>query len=253
MVLACGGTELTDPRILNDRVDFLHTTTASQSSATYAYVAPFVVYLLGTAVASEVPDFYPAAYAAVVLAVGVTAWLLLRKRQAVVVHWQVADAVVIGVLGILIWIGLSELALEQRLAGYLPSWLQPQARTGYDPFAELASAWAVWGFIAIRMLGLAILVPLAEELFWRGFLLRWLISPEWEEVPVGKYTAQSCLVVILLFTVAHPEWFAAALYCLLMNGFLYWKKDLWKCMVAHGVSNFVLGAYVLATGTWELW
>ena len=61
------------------------------------------------------------------------------------------------------------------------------------------------------------------------------------------------LIVILLFTVAHPEWLAAAVYCALLNGLFYWKKCLWCCIVAHSVSNLVLGAYILTTGAWWLW
>lgn len=64
---------------------------------------------------------------------------------------------------------------------------------------------------------------------------------------------KSALIVTLLFALAHPEWLAAAVYCTLLNGLLYWKGDLWNCVVAHGVSNLVLAIYILFTGSWELW
>jgi hypothetical protein len=59
--------------------------------------------------------------------------------------------------------------------------------------------------------------------------------------------------VTLMFTLAHPEWMAAAVYCVLLNLLLSWTRDLWNCVVAHGVSNLVLGVYVLWTDSWELW
>mgnify|MGYP002683041209 CR=1 FL=1 len=93
----------------------------------------------------------------------------------------------------------------------------------------------------------------AEEIFWRGFLLRWLTNAEWEKVPLGRFSGMSFLLVTLLFTLAHPEWLAAAVYCALLNGFIYWKQDLWSCVVAHGVSNLLLGLYVLTTEHWWLW
>jgi CAAX prenyl protease-like protein len=96
-------------------------------------------------------------------------------------------------------------------------------------------------------------VPVVEELFWRGFLLRWVISANWEGHPVGIFTMRSFLWVVLLFTLAHPEWLAAAVYCALMNILLYWKKDLWLCIVAHSTSNLLLVFYILMTGSWELW
>jgi CAAX prenyl protease-like protein len=112
---------------------------------------------------------------------------------------------------------------------------------------------SVWGFVAVRLVGLALVVPVAEELFWRGFLARWLLGPDWQTRPVGQFTPVSFAIVTLLFTLAHPEWVAAAVYCALLNGLAYWTRDLWNCVVAHAVSNLVLGGYILTTGDWKLW
>ncbi len=185
-----------------------------------AYVLPFVLYLLGVNVAAWLPSMYPVAYAVVVVLVSTVTVTLLRGRRIVVPHWRVGEAVVVGLVGIVVWIGLSELRLEEHLATYLPSWVRPQPRVAFDPFQQLTQPLAVWGFVAVRLIGLVALVPLAEELFWRGFLLRWLTSPEWEQVPLGRFSGTSFLGVTLLFTLAHPEWLAAAVYCALLNGFL---------------------------------
>jgi len=217
------------------------------------YVLPFVLYLLGTVAAAQWPEGYPLAYAAVVVVVGAIAWRELRGRRIVVPHRRIGPAVLVGLIGIAGWIGLSALRLEQQIAASLPEWLRPAERAGFNPFEELSHPLAVWGFLAVRLIGLAVLVPVAEELFWRGFLLRWLVSAEWREVPLGRYTPWSFFAVTLLFTLAHPEWLAAALYCALLNGLIIWKKNLWDCIVAHSVSNLVLGIYVLSTGAWWLW
>jgi len=218
-----------------------------------SYVLPFVVYLFGASVAAQLPSVYPLAYALVVAVVAIVSWRLLRGRGIVVPHWRVGTAILVGLAGIVLWIGLSELRVEARIAVHLPGWLRPGSRVAYNPFDELSQPLAVWGFVGLRLIGLVVLVPLAEELFWRGFLLRWLISENWKDVPLGQFSAASFLVVTLLFTLAHPEWLAAAGYCALLNGFFYWKRDLWNCIVAHGVSNLVLGLYVLTTGAWWLW
>lgn len=218
-----------------------------------SYVVPFVLYLLGTSIAALTHGGYPLAYCAAVVVVGIATWLLLRGRRIVVPHWHVAEAVVVGLVGIALWIGLSELRLDEWIADYLPGLLRPAERRGFNPFQDLTHPLAVWSFIAVRLIGLSVLVPVAEELFWRGFLLRWIISADWQAVPLGKYDATSFLLVTLMFTLAHPEWLAAACYCMLLNGLLYWKRDLWNCIVAHGVSNLVLGIYVLLTGAWWLW
>ncbi len=219
-----------------------------------AFIVPFVLYLLGTSFAARFSDAqYPFAYAMVVVLVAVACIWLSRGQQLLRPHWKVATGVAVGVLGIVLWIALSELQIERSLAAHLPTWLQPGERVGYNPFEKLNGNFAIGFFITVRLIGLAIIVPVAEELFWRGFLLRWTIDPEWEKVPIGEYTLSSCMIVTALFTLAHPEWLAAAVYCLLLNGLLYWKRDLWQCVIAHAVSNFLLAIYVLWAKAWWLW
>jgi CAAX prenyl protease-like protein len=219
-----------------------------------AYVIPFVLYLLGTSFIARFGDSgYPLGYSLVVAVVTLSMCWLFRGLSLWQFHCRVLPGVLVGSLGILLWIVLSHLHLEARLASYLPSFLQPGERKGFNPFDELSSPMLAWAFVSIRLFGIAVLVPIAEELFWRGFLLRWLIDPEWEKVPIGEYTFSSCAIVTLMFTLAHPEWLAAASYCLLINALLYWRRDLWQCIVAHATSNFVLAMYVLATCNWWLW
>ncbi len=220
---------------------------------TKAYVVPFVLYLLGTSLIARWGDeWYPLLYALLVGGLlSCMAWLL-KGTGIVRPHPRIALGIIVGLVGIALWIVLASLHVEQELAEFLPTWLQPESRVSYNPLEQLEGA-VLWGFIAVRLAGIALVVPLAEELFWRGFLLRWLIDPEWEKVPLGEFTASSCAIVTLMFTLAHPEWLAAAVYCLLLNALLYWKRDLWLCVVAHAVSNLVLAWYVLATGEWWLW
>ena len=159
---------------------------------------------------------------------------------------------IVGLVGIAFWIGLCRLHLEEQAAHYLPTWMQPK-RAAFDPFQNITGPIMRWAFIAVRLGGLVILVPVVEELFWRGFLLRWFIAPDWQQVKLGQLSVASFVIVTLLFALAHSEWLAAAAYCGLLNGLLYWKRDLWNCVVAHGVSNLLLGIYILSVGDWELW
>ncbi len=220
---------------------------------TKAFILPFVLYVSGTALIGQLAEgWYPWAYAALVLAMIPALVWSLRNAKVLRPHWRVAQGIAAGVLGIAIWIGLSQLRIEQTVSELLPAWLGAGERQAFEPFTELAGVNA-WLFIAVRMIGLAILVPLAEEIFWRGFLLRWWIDPDWEKVPIGRYTFSSCMLVTGMFALAHPEWLAAAVYCLLINGLLYRTKDLWQCVVAHATSNLLLGIYVLVFGQWWLW
>ena len=228
--------------------------TQPKSSLALACILPFVIYLAGSAWLAKLPtQWYWFAYTIVATTSALAAWKLLdpeSRRQLIQPHLRIAPALLVGFLGIGLWIALSHLQIEKR---FLPEWMHPADRVGFNPWEQLSDTLAIWSFILVRTIGISIVVPVVEELFWRAFLLRWTIDPDWQRVPIGTFSWKSCLIVTALFTMAHPEWLAAAVYCLLMNGLLYWKKDLWQCMVAHGVSNFLLAIYVMATGNWWLW
>ncbi len=222
-----------------------------------ACIIPFVIYLVGTSFLGRLSrEAYPFGYAAVAAASMIALWFFLRgdaRRSILPVHSRIVWGVIVGVVGIIYWILLSHLHLEQWLTSGLPASLQIPPRASFNPLDEFSSTAAKVAFVSVRLFGIAVVVPLVEELFWRGFLLRWVIDPEWQRVPLGEFTWKSYLTVVALFTLAHPEWFAAAGYCLLINGLLYWKKDLWLCVIAHAVSNLILAIYVLVTGHWFLW
>ncbi|HLJ92845.1 MAG TPA: CAAX prenyl protease-related protein [Gemmataceae bacterium] len=217
-----------------------------------AYVVPFVLYLGLIQIAAAYPDQYGWLYPTVVTLVSVVTIALLRGRHLLGPHLRVIAGVSVGIIGIALWIGLCRLHCEQAIAEYLPDWLQPK-RPAFNPWESIDQPLARWAFVAARLAGLAILVPIVEELFWRGFLLRWLTSANWQQQKLDAFGIRSFVVVTLLFALAHPEWLAALVYCTFLNGLLYWKGDLWNCIVAHGVSNLILGIYILSTGSWELW
>jgi hypothetical protein len=217
------------------------------------WVLPFALYLVLTQIPLQFPSHYPLLYTLCVMMVGIVTIGLLRRKGLLRCHRQIPAGIVFGLAGIALWIFLADLDLERHLFTLLPEGLRPQPRAAFNPFLEIAHPVARWSFIAVRLVGIAVLVPVAEELFWRGFLLRWIIAPDWQAVETGRYSFKSFFWVTLLFTLAHPEWLAAAIYCMMMNLLIYWKKDLWNCIIAHSVSNLCLALYVLATGAWNLW
>jgi CAAX prenyl protease-like protein len=217
------------------------------------YVVPFLVYLGLVQIPAAYPEHYAWLYSAAVVITGLITFWLLRGRGLLGPHARVGPGILVGLVGIALWIGICQLAWDEHIAAVLPSLLRPGPRVGFNPFAEIADPIARWSFVVARFAGLVVLVPVAEELFWRGFLARWLVSPDWQTQRLGRFTPFSFGGVTLLFTLAHPEWLAAAVYCILLNLLLMWTRDLWNCVVAHGVSNLVLGIYVVATESWQLW
>ena len=94
-----------------------------------------------------------------------------------------------------------------------------------------------WAFISVRLLGLALVVPVVEELFWRSFLLRWLIDNDFTRVPIGKVTPMAAAVTSALFGLAHPEWLPALLTGALWAWLLWQTKSLSACLISHMTAN----------------
>jgi CAAX prenyl protease-like protein len=92
-----------------------------------------------------------------------------------------------------------------------------------------------------------------EELFWRSFLIRYVISPDFSRVPIGMFTWSSFLITAVLFGLEHNLFVAGILAGIAYNLLLYYTRSLSACILAHAITNFILGVYVLQTGKWHFW
>jgi CAAX prenyl protease-like protein len=141
-------------------------------------------------------------------------------------------------------------------------WISPQAffgfspRTvGFDPTIFANQTLLYWFTIFFRFLRLVLVVPLLEEIFWRGFLLRFLVNEDFEQVPFGKFSWVSFAIVTLAFGFSHPraDWPAAILTGMLYNWVAYRTKSLSTCVLTHAVTNLLLGVWIMKTGQWGFW
>jgi len=127
------------------------------------------------------------------------------------------------------------------------------AKAAAESAALYAPETTGWPLFAVHMLGTGIVIALAEEFFWRGYLLRAARTPDFLDLPVGAFHAVSFFAVTAVFAAEHTE-FIAGFAAGLAYGLLYLKtRDIWAACVAHGATNLALGFYVLATGHWEFW
>jgi CAAX prenyl protease-like protein len=110
-------------------------------------------------------------------------------------------------------------------------------------------------FLTFRILISVIAVPILEELFWRGWLMRWLInSNNFQRVPLGTYSPFAFWVTAVLFASEHgPFWDVGLITGILYNWWLIRTRNLWNCILAHAVTNGVLAAYVVLAGQWQYW
>jgi uncharacterized protein len=123
------------------------------------------------------------------------------------------------------------------------TWLGAAPRTiGFNPDLLAAQPALYWSTVVLRFLRLVVVVPLAEEIFWRGFLLRYLVKEQFDQVPFGTFSWLSFSVVTAAFCLSHstPDWPAAAITGALYNWIAYRTKSLSTCVIAHAVTNNAL-------------
>ena len=155
----------------------------------------------------------------------------------------------VGELALSVLVGLAVFGLWIHLDA---PWMQiGQPSAGFVPVD--AQGRLQWPLIAVRWAGAALLVPVMEELFWRSFLMRWLQSPVFEAVDPRRVGAKAVVLSTFVFMLAHPLWLGA-IAAGLAYALLYRQTGkLWTAVVAHAVTNGVLGIWVVKTGQWQFW
>lgn len=168
-------------------------------------------------------------------------------------------AVMLGMVGIAIWILPGLLFERLQLSEGWWKYLGLTSRCeGYDPNQLRQHSTAIYfAFLALRFCRLAVIVPLVEEIFWRGFLMRFLVDPDGDfwRVPFGTFQRRSLIVVTAFFVLAHApaDYVAATVYGLLTYWLAVRTKSLAACVVMHATANLLLGIYVLQSGQWGYW
>jgi CAAX prenyl protease-like protein len=107
--------------------------------------------------------------------------------------------------------------------------------------------------IIFRLFGAALIVPIMEELFWRSFLLRYIINADFTKVTIGVFSWSSFLIGAALFGLEHSLILAGVMAGVAYSQLLYCTKSIAQCILAHAVTNLTLGIYVLQTGQWQFW
>jgi CAAX prenyl protease-like protein len=216
--------------------------------AAWMRILPFAAYLFFI-VAGDVLErlgvsagalrwLYPAKIAAVALLLALFWRHYSELRHFRLSTAQTLTALVTGVVVLVLWVSLD--------AG----WMIIGSPSGFDPRSNGQLDWLL---VAIRIAGAALVVPVMEELFWRSFLMRWVVSADFETVELSQLGFKSFVITVLLFGVEHNLWLAGivagAAYSL-----LYMRhRTLWSPILAHAVTNGLLGIWVVRTGNWSYW
>jgi CAAX prenyl protease-like protein len=212
------------------------------------YAAPFLVFVALLGGERLVPLGPHLLYVLRVLLVSLVTLALSRRVISLRISWFWQSAAV-GVLVWAVWIGPDLL-----WPTYRHSWLFENSLTGTARSSLPATLRAERFFLLVRLAGSSLLVPVIEELFWRSWLLRWLIDRQFWKIPLGTYTAASFWTVAVLFAGEHgPYWDVGLLAGIIYNWWMIRTRSLGDCILSHAVTNACLGAYVILSGQWQYW
>ena len=229
---------------LSNRMQFFTVTKPDFSAATTskpiaaALLVPLLVLMAASMVTSAFSSGFDMLYPLRVVAIAIVLCYFRKAYNGLGWKWT-WQAPAIGTAVFIMWMLLepnvdsSKTALSQGLA-------------------ELTSgSAAVW--LVFRALGSVITVPLAEELAFRGYLMRKLIAKDFENVPLGQFSWFSFMLTSVLFGLLHERWIAGTLAGMGYALALYHRRQLGDAVIAHMTTNALIAIFVLTQARWSLW
>ena len=242
------------------------------SNPTLAHVLPLAVFLVFTSLPglflidnTQLPWWRHApeqwVYPLQTLVVGALL-LVFRKHYTFKPFRGFGLAVLLGFVGIVLWLLPAFIYQKLTASGVeVPEWaewfgLAPRL-DGFDPsFFQENTFWYVSALV-MRFIRMVVIVAFAEEIFWRGFLMRYVQADgdPFLRVPFGKHSWAAFGIVTVCFMVAHNsvDWLGALIFGSLMYFLAVRTKSLGACVLMHAVANLLLGIYVVATKQWGFW
>ncbi len=206
---------------------------------TVPYLAPLFALIAAMMITGALSSGFDGLYPVRVLVASAVLW----RYRAVYLAWRWPmgwEALAVGFGVFVVWI-----ALEPRPTDPL---LNPTLDALMSRPAWLATAWVLF-----RIFGSVCVVPLAEELAFRGFLMRRLIAADFDRVPLGTFTWWSFVTSSVLFGMLHGRVYAGILAGLAYALLVVRHKRLSDAVYAHALTNGLIAFCVLVFDWWTLW
>lgn len=221
---------------------------ADDSQKTMAWVGPFAVFILWLAVDKYIPLANPVKEIARDLVI--LASILFFSRRIVshlrAPNWMLSTLIGVGVCAL--WI-----APDLLIPGWRANPIFQNSITGKIsisiPPDQLTPL-----MLALRTARAALLVPILEELFWRGWLPRWIQGTPFHKIPLGQYTPLAFWATALLFAAEHGPFWEVGLACgIIYNLWMRKTRSLGDLVLTHAVTNLALSLYVIVREDWRFW
>ena len=245
-----------------------------RASAMAAHTVPLIVFVLFTSLPgwfrienAELPWYRqgPEHWIYPVQTLVCLGLLLFWRHHYVIRPWRgLGLAILLGVAGIAVWIapGYIHFLYGGQMTAW-PGWWEwlgwSDRYEGFDPGLLMDHPAGQAASVMMRFVRMVFIVPFVEELFWRGFLMRYVVAEkrgiDWRLIPFGTHHWMSFWVTTLGVTLIHhtADWPAAFVWGALMYWLAVRTRSLGSCLVMHAVGNLILGIYVLQTQQWGFW
>lgn len=197
---------------------------------TLAYIIPFIFYIVTDPIVRLLGGSIYLAYSLKVFITLTALIFFFKQYKEIKFRWDWL-ACIVGVAIIAVWLLLER--FYSPTESFIPS----------------------NGFIfAIKLIGMVLVAPIIEELFVRSFFTRLLMNPDnWDKVKIGTFTLFSFVLSVLFFGFSHGRWIAGLVIGIMLNLWLYYRKDISSCIQAHMVANLCLFIFTIYTQNWMLW
>ena len=212
-----------------------------------SYITPFACLLLLRSISSSAERSLIWQSAAFAIVLSVVIWLCWPPGTSLKLT-DPSGSALLGIAVFLVWIAPDIVSPDYRtmplfhnkIVGHLHSSLSPRA---------IHNGWILfWRSFS------AVLLVVAEELFWRGWLMRRLISRQFRDIPVGRYAPIAFWSVAVLFAAAQgPYWDVGLVAGVIFNWWAIRSGSLADLIWMHAVANACLSAYVIGSGAWQYW
>jgi len=208
------------------------------------YVLPFAVFIGFLAVNSWIPVPQPVRFLVVLAVLALVSRDLLPRKPS-----RFFTSVALGVAVFFLWIGPDAL-----IPGYRDSILFSNSIVGHPQGATVPADKTNLMFLIFRILGSVVTIPIIEELFWRGWMMRWITDRNFTRLPIGDYHAEAFWIVAVLFASEHGSfWDVGLVTGAIYNWWCVRTRNLTDCVIAHAVTNACLAIYVIGWNQWQYW
>jgi exosortase E/protease (VPEID-CTERM system) len=208
-----------------------------------AYLAPLMSLLATSVITGLFTTGFDRLYPVRTIATAAALWYFWRGSRPLCaalfrdVSWR---PFAIGALAFGVWIGLDRAGGGAGGASISRG------------LAEMPGGLAA-GWLFFRVAGSVLAAPIAEELAFRGYLLRRLSYADPDRPASLRFSWLPFLISSMLFGAMHARWLAGAASGMCYAWAMYRRGRVSDAIIAHAVTNGLIAVEVLACGHWGLW